>query len=234
MRNLIHLNETDNSIAGNAITFIDIDETTFNTYAKIGVMKDGKKIKSLTNQEFNTYDLQPGESFNFDEFRDSEVFNKTSKPIDLMIKKIQKLIDCIKLHGKQEKVIFLTARADFNDKDLFLKTFRQNGIDIDDASVYVERSGNLTNIKNVADRKKYVMLKYLSSGYFSAVRMFDDDIKNLRTFMELGKEINSGKFDILEKVRQKFPKVKKLFFFPLKVTENGRAVRIFENKKVKK
>ena len=231
MRNLINLNETDNSIAGNAITFIDIDETTFNTYAKIGVYKNGKKIKELNNQEFNTYDLQPGESFNFDEFRDSEVFNKTSKPIDLMIQKIKKLIDCIKLHGKQEKVIFLTARADFNDKELFLKTFRQNGIDIDDASVYVERSGNLTNIKNVADRRKYVMLKYLKSGLYSAVRMFDDDIKNLQTFMDLGKEINQGKFDILQKVQEKFPRVKKIFFFPLKVDETGRAKRIFENKK---
>lgn len=223
MRNLINLTETDNSIAGNAITFIDIDETTFNTYAKIGIMKGGKRIKSLNNQEFNTYDLQPGESFNFDEFRDSEVFNKTSKPIDLMIKKIQKLIDCIKLHGKQEKVIFLTARADFNDKELFLKTFRQNGIDIDDASVYVERSGNLTNIKNVADRKKYVILKYLKSGKYSAVRMFDDDIKNLKTFIELGKEINLGKFDILQNVKSRYPRVKKILFFPLRVDETGKA-----------
>lgn len=233
MRNLIHLTETDNSKAGNAITFIDIDETTFNTYAKIGVMKSGKRIKSLSNQEFNTYDLQPGESFNFDEFRDSEVFNKTSKPIDLMIQKIKKLIDCIKLHGKTEKVIFLTARADFNDKELFLKTFRQHGIDIDDASVYVERSGNLTNIKNVSDRKKYVMLKYLKSGLYSAVRMFDDDVKNLRTFMELGQEVNSGKFGILDAVRERFPRVSKILFFPLKVKEDGRAVRITESKNKK-
>ena len=83
MRNLIHLTETDNSIAGNAISFIDIDETTFNTFARIGVMKDGKKVNSLSNQEFNTYDLKPGESFNFDEFTDSELFNKTSKPSSL-------------------------------------------------------------------------------------------------------------------------------------------------------
>jgi len=223
MKQLLTLEESDNSITGNAITFIDIDETTFNTYAKIGVMKNGKKIKSLTNQEFNTYDLQPGESFNFDEFRDSEVFNKTSKPIDLMIKKIQKLIDCIKLHGKTEKVIFLTARADFNDKELFLKTFRQNGIDIDDASVYVERSGNLTDIKNVADRKRYVIIKYLKSGKYSAVRMFDDDIKNLKTFIELGKEINLGKFDILQNVKDRYPRVKKILFFPLRVDETGKA-----------
>ena len=227
MKQLIDLTETDNSIAGNAISFIDIDETTFHTFAKIGVYdKDNNLVTKLNNQEFNTHNLENGHHYDFSEFRDSKIFNKTSKPMDLMIKKIQKLIDCIKLHNKPEKVIFLTARADFKDKDLFLKTFRQNGIDIDDASVYVERTGNLTNIKNVADRKRYVILKYLKTGNYSAVRMYDDDTNNLKTFMELGKEINDGKFDILEKVKAKFPRVKKIFFFPLKVDENGKAERL--------
>lgn len=226
MRNLIHLTETDNSIAGNAISFIDIDETTFNTYAKIGVMKGGKRIKSLSNQEFNTYNLQDGESFNFDEFTDSELFNKTSKPIEEMVKKIKKLIECIKLHGKPEKVIFLTARSDFDNKELFLKTFREHGIDVDIPNVYIERSGNLRNIKSVAERKRVTILKYLKTGEFSAVRMYDDDDKNLATFSELGKEINAGKYGILKAVQQKYPRVKKLFFFPLKVKEDGRVVNI--------
>lgn len=226
MRNLINLTETNNSISGNAISFIDIDETTFHTYAKIGVMKNGKRIKSLNNQEFNTYTLQDGESFNFDEFQDSEVFNKTSEPIKEMIKKIKKLIDCIKLHGKPEKVIFLTARSDFNDKELFLKTFREHGIDVDIPNVHVERSGNLQHIKGVDERKKVTILKYLNSGMFSIVRMYDDDNKNLKTFVQLGKEINSGEYGILKKVQKQFPKVKKLLFFPLKVKEDGKVVKL--------
>jgi hypothetical protein len=56
---------------GKGITFIDIDETIFNTFAKIYVIKDGKVIKKLSNQEFNTYDLQDRESFDFREFRDA-------------------------------------------------------------------------------------------------------------------------------------------------------------------
>ena len=121
------------------------------------------------------------------------------------------------------------VRADFNDKELFLKTFRENGIDVDDASVYIERSGNLTNIPNVADRKKYVILKYLQTGDYSAVRMYDDDIKNLRTFMELGNEINAGKYGVFKAVQAKYPKVKRIYFFPLKVNESGKATRIFES-----
>lgn len=229
MRNLLQLKESNNSITGNSISFIDIDETTFHTFAKIGVYKDGKKIRTLNNQEFNTYTLQDGESFNFDEFQDSKVFNKTSKPIKEMVKKIKKLIDCIKLYDKPEKVIFLTARSDFNNKELFLKTFRENGIDVDIPNVYIERSGNLQHIKSVADRKKTIILKYLKTGEFSAVRMYDDDNKNLETFVELGKEINSGKYGILKLVKERFPRVNKILFFPLKVKEDGKVVKLTES-----
>ena len=223
MRKLLTLKESDNSIVGYSISFIDIDETTFHTYAKVGVYKDGVKVRDLDNKQFNTYTLKDGESFNFDEFQDSEVFNKTSKPIDEMVKKIQKFIDCIKVHSKKDKVIFLTARSDFDNKELFLKTFRENGIDVDIPNVYVERSGNLKHIKKVADRKKHVILNYLKSGEYTAVRMFDDDKANLETFKELGEEINGGKYGILKQVQQKYPKTRKLFFFPLMVLPDGKT-----------
>lgn len=225
MKQLIKLEESDNSITGYSISFIDIDETTFHTYAKVGVYKNGKKVRDLDNKQFNTYALKDGESFNFDEFQDSEVFNKTSKPIDEMVKKIQKFIDCIKVHSKKDKVIFLTARSDFDNKELFLKTFRENGIDVDIPNVYIERSGNLKHIKGVADRKKHVILNYLKSGEYTAVRMFDDDKTNLETFKELGEEINGGKYGILNDVRKKYPRIRKLFFFPLMVLPDGKVRR---------
>ena len=226
MRNLLHLTESNASLSGHAISFIDIDETTFHTYAKVGVMKDGKKVGELDNQQFNTYNLKDGEYFNFDEFESSEVFNKTSKPIDEMVNKIKKMIECIKLHGKVEKVIFLTARSDFDNKELFLKTFREYGIDVDIPNVYIERSGNLRHIPVVADRKKEVILKYLRTGDFSAVRMYDDDDKNLQTFMELGAEINAGKYGVLKLVQKKYPRARKIHFFPLKVLESGKVKKV--------
>ena len=50
------------------LTIFDIDDTLFHTTAQIKVMKDGKVVQSLTNQEFNNYKLQPGEEFDFGEF----------------------------------------------------------------------------------------------------------------------------------------------------------------------
>ena len=207
--------ESDNRITGNTISFIDIDETTFHTYAKVNVMKDGKVVRELDNRQFNTDVLKDGETYDFSQFRNSKVFNQTSEPIVPIVTKIQQLIKSIKRNNKLEKVIFLTARADFDDKELFLKTFKANGIDVELPNVYIERSGNLTHIDNVADRKRYVILKYLQTGDYTAVRMFDDDPTNLRVFTKLGKMINSGKSSILSNVQKKYPRVSKILFYPL-------------------
>ena len=215
--------EINSNLYGSSISFIDIDETTFHTYAKVGVYdRNGKLVRKLDNQQFNTYELQDGEHFNFDEFKDSKVFNKTSEPIEPIVNKIQNAVDSIKRNGLADKVIFLTARSDFNDKELFLKTFRANGIDVDDASVYIERSGNLTNIKSVADRKKYVILKYLKSGKYTRVRMIDDDMNNLKIFKELGREINAGKYGVKAIVQKRYPRCNRITFFPLLVNKDGK------------
>lgn len=221
--------DSDNSRVGNSISFVDLDETLFHTYAKVGVYKDGKKVGELDNQQFNTYNLKDGEYFNFDEFRDSTTFNKTSTPIEPMVNKIQRMIQSIIDNGKDEKVIFLTARSDFNDKELFLKTFRQHGINVDIPNVRVERSGNLQHIKGVADRKKHVILQYLASGDFTAVRMYDDDMHNINTFKQLGVEINDGKYGILKAVRNKYPRVNKVLFYPLLVKKDGSIIKESSN-----
>lgn len=218
--------ESDNRITGNTISFIDIDETTFHTYAKVNVMKDGKVVRELDNRQFNTDVLKDGETYDFSQFRNSKVFNQTSEPIVPIVTKIQQLIKSIKRNNKLEKVIFLTARADFDDKELFLKTFKANGIDVELPNVYIERSGNLTHIDNVADRKRYVILKYLQTGDYTAVRMFDDDPTNLRVFTKLGKMINSGKSSILSNVQKKYPRVSKILFYPLLVDKSGK-IHIF-------
>lgn len=220
MRNI--LKESDTRISGNPISFIDIDETTMHTFAKVNVMKDGNVVKSLDNKEFNTHELGDGETYNFDNFRDAKYFNQTSQPIEKTIGRIKNIIQSIKDNKKKEKVIFLTARADFDDKEVFLDTFRKFGIDVDIPNVHVERSGNLTNIKSVADRKRYVILKYLKSGLYTAAKMYDDDRKNLETFEELGQEVNNGKYGILDKVQENFPRVSKINFYPLLVTNSGK------------
>ena len=64
--------------SGKGLTIFDIDETMFKTSAKVEVKKNGKTIKKLDNQQFNNYKLKTGEKFDFGQFTNAEIFNKTS------------------------------------------------------------------------------------------------------------------------------------------------------------
>jgi len=183
---------------GYGITFVDIDETLFRTFAKIKVWKGGKLIKELTNQEYNNYKLKEGESFDFGEFKSADLFSRTSIPIPKTITMVKKMLAAIKEGGLKSKIIFLTARGDFDNKKLFLATFKKYGIDVD--SAYVERAGNL-KYGTTADKKKWVIMKYLKSGDFRRVRMYDDDITNLKYFLTIENELPNK---ILNKVRKKY------------------------------
>ena len=177
------------------ISFFDIDETIFHTHALINVVKDGEIVKKLTNKEFNTYKLQDGEEFDFSEFRDSLVFYNTSKPINNVIKLFKRYIDNIK---GNDRVIFLTAREDFKDKEKFLDTFRKYGINIDHPNVYVERSGNLKFIEKVHQRKNFIVRKYLKTKLYSDVKMYDDSHNNLYNFTMLQKSFPDCNFNAVQ------------------------------------
>jgi hypothetical protein len=172
------------------LTVFDIDETLFQTRALVNVMKDGKVIHKLTNQEYNSYKLEPGESFDYGEFRNAQVFHDTSIPIWSMINKARAIIQNATKKGS--KVIIVTARANFDDKKKFLDTFRRYGIDID--KVYVERAGNL-NLGSSAKNKRFIFHKYLSTGKYARVRFFDDAMSNITSFKALEKKYPDVSFE---------------------------------------
>lgn len=159
------------------LTIFDIDDTLLHTTAEIKVVKDGKVVKSLNNREFNTYQLEPGEEFDFGEFRNAEKFNQESKPIRPMIAKIKAILK----NAGDSRVIMLTARADFDDKEKFLDTFRRLGIDM--SRVHVHRAGNLNMAP--ASAKVVWVKKYLDTGRYARVRLYDDSMANLRAFNAL-------------------------------------------------
>lgn len=170
------------------LTIFDIDDTLFHTTAKIKVVKDGNVVKTLDNQQFNNYELQPGEEFDFGEFRSAEKFNKESEPMKPMIAKLNAILK----NAGDSKVIMLTARSDFDNKDLFLDTFRQHGIDID--LIHVHRAGNISGDAIPAEKKAVFVRQYLDTGKYGRVRMYDDSMTNLKVFNTLQKEYPNVKF----------------------------------------
>jgi len=175
---------------GIGLTIFDIDETLFKTNALIRIMQDGKVVRSLDNQQYNEYKLKPGESYDYGEFKNAQVFNDTSIPIWAMIKKAKAIINNAVNAGS--KVIIVTARADFDDKKKFLDTFRRYGIDID--NVYVERAGNL-NLGSSAKNKRFIFHKYLRGGKYARVRFFDDAMSNITMFKALQKQYPNVSFE---------------------------------------
>ena len=170
---------TEKKNYGSGITFIDIDATTFNTDVKIHVVdkETGKVIKKLSNAEFNTYKLSPGQEFDFGEFRSAKEFYDNAVPIPATINRIKKMTKGI--DRRDSKIVFLTARESFDNNKLFFKTFAKHGIPLN--KVTFELSGDNQG-KTVAGKKKTTLTKYLSTGKYRRVRMLDDDMSNIKMF----------------------------------------------------
>ena len=167
----------------------DIDDTLGKTDARVSVMKNGKVVKVLDPGQFNHYDLKPGESFDFSQFRSGKIFRDTFKPINNVLDRAKQIV---MNQSENSHSIILTARADFEDHEEFLQTWRDHGFPID--RVYVERSGNLSklNPSSKAHINKGVILKrYMKSGKFDRIRMWDDHEDNIKMLYKLGKQFSN-------------------------------------------
>ena len=167
------------AVGKKSLHIFDIDDTLLHTTAKIHV-KDpqGKTVKTLSNQEFNDHYLPKGHSYDFGEFRNAQKFSKESKPINSMINKVKHLST-----NPENHVIFNTARANFDDKNKFLGTFKKHGINM--KGIHVIRAGNINQEGTPAAKKATVIHGYISKHKYKDVHMYDDSKSNLKTFLTL-------------------------------------------------
>lgn len=179
------------------LIIFDIDDTLFRTTTKVKLMIGDRCIKSLSAAEYNVYTLKNSEKYDFSEFRSADHFYKTATPIPAVMDLAKKII----LKGMHKtRVILVSARADMDDKELFLNTFHKHGLNINRA--YIHRAGNLKPmITNLAKAK--IITDEINAGSYQNIRMFDDAVTNLNTFLDL---------------RTKFPKIK---FYAYLVLPNG-------------
>lgn len=188
---------------GLGLTIFDIDETLMRTTAQVSVVKDGKVVRKLNNQEYNNYELQPGEEYDYGEFANAEKFKQESIPIQPMINKLKAILN----NAGNSTVIMLTARRDFDDKETFLSTFKDLGIDM--SRIHVHRAGNLPG--SPAENKEVWIRKYLDTGKYARVRLYDDALSNIKMFNALSNE---------------YPDIQ---FFPYLVSHEGAIKTVREN-----
>jgi hypothetical protein len=164
----------------------DIDDTLVHTQTKVHVVKDGRVVRSLNSHEFTHYKPKPGEEFDFGDFRGAQEFFDQSRPIIPMIAQLKNDI------ATGNRVVMVTARADFDDRELFLDTFRKYGIDM--SRVHVYRAGNMSDKIQVDEKKKIIIRKLLDQGRYSKAIMYDDSVPNLDSFISLTQEYPQTKF----------------------------------------
>ena len=169
--------------AGKGLTIFDIDDTLFISKARVIVVNTNTgKTKALTPMEFNSYKLRKHEEYDYGEFKSAKLFYQTATPIGRMVDKAKAIIR--NATAKGSKVIIVTARANMDDKKLFVKTFESHGIPMKD--VYIERAGNMSG--SSAENKKVIFRKYLKTGEYGRIRLFDDHKENLKALLDLKRE----------------------------------------------
>jgi hypothetical protein len=172
--------------ADKGLTIFDIDDTLFVSKARVIVVNTNTgKTKALTPMEFNSYKLRKHEEYDYGEFKSAKLFYQTATPIGRMVDKAKAIIKNATKKGS--KVIIVTARANMDDKKLFIKTLESHGLPMKD--VYVERAGNMSG--SSAENKKVIFRKYLKTGEYARIRLFDDHKENLKALLDLKKEFPS-------------------------------------------
>jgi hypothetical protein len=175
----------------NTICFVDIDDTLFQTNAKVIVenKETGEEITQLSSSEFNSYKLKENEKFNFKQFTDASLFKTTSSVIRPTLEKLHVFQRTFKKGEGYEnnKIIFITARANMDDKDTFLEAFERVGINVSDKSrVYIRRAGSeLKSGESIHDAKARIMKDYLNAFEYEKALFFDDSKSNLKAFINL-------------------------------------------------
>jgi hypothetical protein len=197
MKSLLeHIDVLDEVAKKSSLHVFDIDDTLFHTHAKIHV-KDptGKTVAKLSNSEFNDHKLDKGHSYDFHEFRSADKFHKTSKPIQPMLQKIKAIHNHV-INVPHSRVIMNTARADFDNKEKFLDTFRHHGVPVDHQHkpIHVHRAGNEPGIDLPAVKKNVVLRRYLDRHPYGSVHMYDDSKTNLHHFLKLKHEYPTTNF----------------------------------------
>jgi len=168
------------------LVIFDIDDTLVHTDTKVHVIHNGKTVAHLNSHEFTHYKLKSGEHFDFGRFRDAQEFFEKSRPNLPMIKQLKQDI------ATGNKVVMVTAREDFNDREIFLNTFRR--FDIDMSKVHVYRAGNIKDKIQTEEKKKIIIRKLLNQQDYSKAIMYDDAVPNLDAFISLKKEYPDTRF----------------------------------------
>ena len=182
----------------------DVDETLFShgkggrPNVKVHVNDaSGKRVHSLTNQEFNTHKLEKGHSYDFSEFRSAKKFAETGKPNKKVIK------DLKRRQARGQNVHLITARDKFDDPKAFHSHLQKHGINVHPHNIHY--TGGMKG-SDIGDKKVTVANAVAKQHKATHIHMHDDAPKVLKAF---------------EKEKQEHPTTKKVSTHLIKPDKSG-------------
>jgi hypothetical protein len=160
----------------------DVDETLFG-HGKKGKpnvqvhVKDasGKRVQSLSNQEFNTHklDKSKGHSYDFSEFQSAKKFKETSSANKKVIKDIKRK------QARGQNVHVITARSKFDKPSEFHGHLKKHGVDVPMKNIHY--TGGMKG-GDIGKKKVDVANAVAKKSGAKKIHMYDDAAKVHKAF----------------------------------------------------
>ena len=160
----------------------DVDETLFG-HGKKGKpnvqvhVKDasGKRVQSLSNQEFNTHklDKDKGHSYDFSEFQSAKKFKETSSANKKVIK------DLKRRQARGQNVHIITARSKFDKPSEFQGHLQKHGVDVPMNKIHY--TGGMKG-SDIGKKKVDVANAVAKQSGAKTTHMYDDAAKVHKAF----------------------------------------------------
>lgn len=172
-----HMEFTVGGTSSHKLLIFDMDDTLIHTKARVGIRK-GDDVRWISNAEFNDYQLKKGETFDFSEFDDPAILNKST---------FTKYWDTLKReYNKGTHIAIITARAIGKE---IRKFFLRNGIDIKKELVFAVGDPKYPFQGTIQEKKAQTIELLNKIGYDTFV-FFDDNEANLEQAEKLEHKLN--------------------------------------------
>ena len=158
------------------VLVFDVDDTLIKSNAKVYVRKNGKIIKKLNTQEYNTYKPKPNEEFTYEEFGD------LNKMLEADITPYFKTME--REYNKGVHISILTARA--NKKLIHEFFIQKSNIDINPKLIFTV--GDDMSDLSVSEKKAKCIRTLVEYGYKTLI-FFDDNVENLNEVKSMGERL---------------------------------------------
>jgi hypothetical protein len=175
---------TDRRRKKKVVVCFDLDDTLFwypDEEAPTVTVRDpdGNVVDNLPPSVYNGHRLQPGHFYTYEGWTSADDFRRMARPVQKVIDKLKSFL------AKGHHVCIVTARHDFDDKELFLTTLADHGIDV--SRVHVHRSGRIKgrHESTAAAKRRYIEEHLVEVVTADEVHLYDDNADNLREFSSI-------------------------------------------------